>query len=109
MELIGLKTCDSCRAALKALEAAGHAVDFRDIRKNPLGREDLEALLGEHGEALVNRRSTTWRGLDDAEREREPIALLLAHATLMKRPVIRRDGASYLGLTPGNRRALGLG
>ena len=36
MILYGISTCDSCKKALKALAAAGHAVEFRDVRANPL-------------------------------------------------------------------------
>ena len=45
--------------------------------------------LDEFEGALLNRKSTTWRGLDAAEREEAPITLLLRHPTLMKRPVIQ--------------------
>ena len=45
-------------------------------------------------DAMVNRRSTTWRNLSDEEREEAPLALLTEHPTLMKRPVIV-DGDSY--------------
>ncbi|KMW56279.1 ArsC family protein [Candidatus Rhodobacter oscarellae] len=46
---------------------------------------------------MINTRSTTWRGLTETERAGEPIALLKAHPTLMKRPVIDDNGALYLG------------
>ncbi len=36
MILYGIPTCDTCKAALKALAAAGHPVSFRDIRAQPL-------------------------------------------------------------------------
>lgn len=98
MELYGIKTCDSCRKALKALEGAGWEVRFHDVRAAPLARDTLEEFLAALGDALVNTRSTTWRGLSEAERATDPLALLAAHPTLMKRPVIRAgDGTLYLG------------
>ena len=108
MELIGLKACDTCRAALKALQGAGWDVTLRDVREKPLLDADLQAFHAAFGEALVNRRSTTWRGLSEAERAGDPVALLAAHAALMKRPVIRDGGALYLGWTAETRAALGL-
>ena len=52
------------------------------------------------GAALVNRRSTTWRGLSEDERGADPVALLGAHPTLIKRPVIERpDGRMTVGWT----------
>lgn len=92
VKLYGLKTCDTCRKALKALETAGKPAEFVDVRANPLSRDMLATLYTALGEGLVNRRSTTWRGLSDAERAGDPVDLLVAHPTLMKRPVIE-DGA----------------
>lgn len=98
MELFGIKTCDTCRKAVKALEAAGHPVRFQDLRAEPLEPEILAHFLDVFGAALVNSRSTTWRGLPEAERARAPLDLLVAHPTLMKRPVIRTgDGTLHLG------------
>lgn len=98
MELYGLKTCDTCRKALKALEGAGHSVQFVDVRAEPLGADQLAEFLAVFGDALVNTRSTTWRGLSEDDRKRAPADLLAAHPALMKRPVIRADdGTLYLG------------
>lgn len=89
LTLYGLKNCDTCKKALKALESAGKTVTFVDIR----AEADLASLvptwLAAAGEdKLINRRSTTWRNLSDAERETDPLKLLIAHPTLIKRPVI---------------------
>ncbi|WP_211201595.1 arsenate reductase family protein [Rhodobacter sp. NTK016B] len=99
----GLKTCDTCRKARKALPEA----EFRDIRETPLTDAEIALLLGEFGDKLVNRASTTWRGLDDAARALPPAQLLAENPALMKRPVIRAEGTWYLGWTPAVRTALG--
>ncbi|MCB1396138.1 MAG: arsenate reductase [Rhodobacteraceae bacterium] len=103
-EIIGLKTCDTCRKALKSLPGAV----LRDVRAEPLSSDEIAALLAQFGDALVNRSSTTWRGLSEDERAQDPAALLAAHPALMKRPVIRADGAVHLGWTPAVRAALGV-
>ena len=92
MKLYGIKTCDTCRKALKALPEA----EFVDIRATPLDRADLQRFLDRFGADLVNTRSTTWRGLSEAERAADPLDQLAAHPTLMKRPVID-NGTLYLG------------
>lgn len=97
MRLYGLKTCDTCRAARKALAAAGHDPDYVDVRADGVPEADLKRFLEAFGEALINKRSTTWRGLSEAERAGDPLALLSAHPTLMKRPVIEAGGRLYLG------------
>lgn len=93
MILYGLKTCDTCRKALKSL---GNA-EFRDVREDGVPADLLKSAYARFGHDLLNTRSTTWRGLDEAERKKDPLELLSAHPTLMKRPLIVRDDALYLG------------
>ena len=103
MKLYGLKTCDTCRKALKTLRDA----DFVDVRADGVPPEALARADASFGAALVNTRSTTWRGLDEAERGRDPLELLSAHPTLMKRPLIEKDGRLYLGWGKDVQDALG--
>ena len=103
LTLLGLPTCDTCRKARKALEGAGHDVRFRDVRKAPLLPEERAALLAEFGEALLNRKSTTWRGLSDDERAAAPADLLAAHPALMKRPVVTDGARQTLGWSDAAR------
>lgn len=104
IEILGLKTCDTCRTARKALPEAV----FRDIRDSPLAPDEIAGLLARFGTALVNRSSTTWRALSEAERAVDPATLLARHPALMKRPVIRHGDSLLLGWTPATRAALGL-
>jgi arsenate reductase len=93
MILYGLKTCDTCRKGMKSLPNA----EFRDVRADGVPKEVLEQAFACFGEALLNTRSTTWRGLSEAERARDPLALLADHPTLMKRPLIVEAGTCHLG------------
>ncbi|MBT8459765.1 MAG: hypothetical protein KJN60_08870 [Boseongicola sp.] len=95
--LYGISTCDTCRKARKALENSGLEVAFRDVRAEPLAAGEIARFLAEFGGSLLNTRSTTWRGLSESERARAPEALLAAHPTLMKRPVIEGPGGLTLG------------
>lgn len=97
--LYGIKACDTCRKALKALQEAGLSPVFHDVRDVPLDDETRARFEAEFGAALLNTRSTTWRGLDEAERAEAPLALLRAHPTLMKRPVIESAARLTLGWT----------
>ena len=110
LQFYGLKSCDSCRAAMKALDAAGIGFAFHDVRRDGVPAAALRRALDDHGaDRLVNRRSTTWQGLDAAAREGDPCDLLAAHPALMKRPLILlEDGATIIGWDDGARAALGL-
>ncbi len=98
MRLIGLKTCDTCRKARKALAAAGFDVDYVDVRADGLSGADIDAIVAKFPDTAINKSSTTWRGLSDAKKDSDPKALLTAHPTLLKRPVII-DGDWTLGWT----------
>lgn len=110
-KLFGLKSCDTCKKALRELEAAGVAPEFVDIR----AEADLAALLprwiAAAGDRLVNRSSTTWRGLSDEDKARATGSslegLLLGHPTLIKRPVIETGSDILVGWTPDVKARLG--
>lgn len=97
MRFFGLKTCDTCRKAGKALAAAGHQPEVIDVRADGIDPTDLAQIIAVFGDGAINRASTTWRGLSEAEKASDPSALLAAHPTLMKRPVIEHDGAWTIG------------
>lgn len=103
--IYGLKNCDTCRKALKSLEGAV----LVDIREAPMSDALMEQAIAQFSGSLLNARSTTWRGLDAAERERAPRDLLRAHPALMKRPLIRDgSGRLHLGWNVSVQAALGI-
>lgn len=109
--IYGLRNCDSCRKALNLMQETGAAHRFHDLRGDGLPPERLARWLEAVGwETLVNRRSTTWRGLPEAEKVGLDAAgagrLLARHPTLVKRPVIEAGGAVIVGLGPAELRAL---
>lgn len=93
MRLYGLKACDTCKKASKALPK----VEFIDVRETPQSLTQLTEWYDEFGEKLLNTRSTTWRNLTEDERNEAPIALMLAYPLLMKRPIIEDHGKRTLG------------
>ncbi len=113
MKFFGLKNCDTCRKALKELQAADISPDVVDVRADGFSEEDVQRWLGQiEAEKLVNKRSTTWRELSESEREKasgnEVAKLLVTHPTLVKRPVIEHQNAISIGWTPAVKESLGL-
>lgn len=106
MQIYGLKTCDTCRAALRDLVAAGHAVELVDLREVPMAPDLRARALAMFGEALLNRRSTTWRALPVTARDAAPEELLAAHPALMKRPLIVAGDVMVLGWDGAAKAAL---
>ncbi len=103
MQLYGLRNCDTCRKALKALDG----VNFVDVRVDGVPEAVLASAYVTFGQALVNTRSTTWRGLSEQERAAPPLDLLKAHPALMKRPLIVDGEQMYLGWTSEVQAAVG--
>ncbi len=106
MRIYSLKTCDTCRKAIRELREAGHEPQIVDVRSDGVTGRDIARFLEVFGEELINKRSTTWRGLPEAERGTDPADLLASHPTLMKRPVIDAGGQLYLGWQANVRAAL---
>lgn len=93
MKIYHLKTCDTCRKAIKAIQAAGHDPQLIDVRADGMSASDMDTIVKAVGwDALLNTRSTTWRSLDDAGKgdmdEAKAILMMGEHPTLIKRPVI---------------------
>jgi len=100
LTVTGLKSCDTCRKALKWLESEQIAFTFRDVRDDGLNAGDIGRWIDALGTApLLNKASTTWRALSDAEKQRaetDPAGLLADNPTLLKRPVFEDQTAGVL-------------
>lgn len=112
MKFYGLKTCDTCRKAVKALEGAGADFEFVDVRGDGVTKKQIEAWAKAVGwEALLNKSSATWRGLADEDKagvdQKKAVALMAEHPTLIKRPVIERGPTQvFVGWTEDVQTAL---
>ncbi len=114
LKLYGLKNCDTCRKALKALSAAGVEHEFVDVRADGVSAGQVAAWASAVGwQKLLNTKSTTWRGLSDGEKsdvdEAKAVRLMAEHTTLIKRPVIEAEGKVTVGWTADVQAGLGLG
>ena len=101
----GLAGCDTTRAARKWLDGQGVAHAFHDVREDGLTRALVEGWVKQLGwEKVLNKASTTWRelpaDLKEGVDEKAAVSLLLAHPTLVKRPVLDRGGKLSLGFKP---------
>lgn len=97
MRVFALKSCDTCKKAVKALTEAGKTFEVIDVRADGVSEGDLQAILEQFGDKALNRASTTWRGLSEAEKASDPLELLKAHPTLMKRPVVQEGEQWTIG------------
>ena len=111
LNIYGLKNCDTCRKALKWLEAEGIPFAFVDVRKDGIDTSDIESWVDAVGVySLLNKRGTTWRGLSDADKAmgegNGAVKLMTAHPALIKRPVFVQNGTVTVGFTDAVKDAL---
>jgi len=103
--LYGITNCDTVKRARSWLDEHGVPYRFHDFKKEGVPEAQLDQWLRAPGwEALVNRRGTTWRRLDETTRAgvvdaASARAALLANPSLIKRPVV--DWGPKHGVTTG--------
>lgn len=105
--LYGIKNCDTVKKARRWLEDQGIEYSFHDFRADGLDAAEVERWLAELGSAtLVNKRSTTWKQLDDKQKAKaesgDAVALLVAHPTLIKRPLLDTGKSLHCGFSAAN-------
>lgn len=103
--LYGIKNCDTVRKARQWLEGHGIAYVFHDYRVDGMAGVPLERWVDALGwDVLLNRASTTFRGLDAADKADlnrvRAIELMKANPTLIKRPVLEWPGHLQVGFKP---------
>ncbi|EGY33796.1 succinyl-diaminopimelate desuccinylase [Aggregatibacter actinomycetemcomitans serotype e str. SC1083] len=98
----GIKNCDTVKKALKWL--ADHHIEHKlhDYRVDGLGKAFLQQAEAQFGwENLVNKRSTTWRNLDEQIKKTllksTALSVLADNPTLIKRPIILQEGKALIG------------
>jgi len=68
--LYGIPNCDTVKRARAWLEGQGVDFDFHDFKKAGVPLPGLGRWLAAVGwDALLNRKGSTWRKLDDAQRD----------------------------------------
>lgn len=109
--IYGIKNCDTMKKAMRWLDAAGVSYHFHDYRCAGVDKQRLAAWCAELGwETLLNRRGTTWRGLDETLKadldEAGAIALMVEQPALIKRPVVEFADRVEVGFSEARYAAL---
>jgi len=90
----GIPNCDVVKKTMNWLTAKKTGFEFHDYKRSGISKEKLEAWCKEIGwEALLNKRSTTWRELplsvqNKITNQPAAIKLMMEQTSIIKRPVI---------------------
>ena len=103
--LYGISNCDTVRKARAWLDANGRAHVFHDYRKAGVDLTRLRGWVERLGwETVLNRAGTTFRKLPEAERTDldagRAVALMLAHPSAIKRPILESGAVLLAGFSP---------
>ncbi|WP_049629246.1 ArsC family reductase [Cellvibrio sp. pealriver] len=108
--LYGIKNCDTVKKARTWLEKNAITYQFHDFRADGLEPQQIKNWIDALGlDALVNKRSTTWKELDDATKQQftaDAVNIILANPTLIKRPLLDTGKQQYVGFKETEYRTL---
>ncbi|AUC88889.1 ArsC family reductase [Alteromonas sp. MB-3u-76] len=103
--IYGIPNCDTIKKAKKWLAERDIEFTFHDYRKEGADSEFLQRAEAHLGwEVMLNKRGTTYRQLDEAEKatiDREKaLALLELHPAMIKRPIMVHNNQFHIGFKP---------
>ena len=105
LAIYGIRNCDTMKKAMTWLDLHGITYTFHDYKKSGIDAPTLERWEKRLGwEALLNRRVTTWKKLDEVVRSginRETaLQLMQEQPSLIKRPVVDTGAVLLIGFEP---------
>lgn len=109
--LFGIKNCDTVKKARQWLEQNNVEHCFHDFREDGINSDQVNDWLSELGwQTLVNKRSTSWKQLDPAQREAMNDSLaakaIMEQPTLIKRPLLDLGNKRCVGFKAADYQAI---
>lgn len=103
--IYGIKNCDTMKKARTWLDEHDVSHDFHDYKAKGIDAATLDGWIAQVGwEVLLNKAGTTFKKLDDAQKENldaaRAKALMLEQPSMIKRPVLDVDGKLTVGFKP---------
>ena len=99
--LYGVPTCQKIRKTRALFEENGIDYQFVNVKKQPLSREELKAVVDQLGlEKAVNSKGPTYRklGLKDKNlSDEELFEVLLQEQGMITRPLIKKGDRYWIG------------
>ena len=96
--IYGIKSCSTMKKAFTKLDVLGVSYDFHDYKKQGIDKETVQRWVDKLGiDKVLNKRGTTWRKLDDSQKQAadasldNAIDLLLENTSMIKRPIVEGE------------------
>ena len=95
LTIYGIKSCSTMKKAFTKLDELGVNYDFHDYKKQGIDKDTIQRWVNELGiDKVLNKRGTTWRKLEDAQKQAadsdvdNAIDLLIENTSMIKRPIV---------------------
>ena len=96
--IYGIKSCSTMKKAFTKLDDLGVSYDFHDYKKQGIEKETVQRWVDKLGiDKVLNKRGTTWRKLEDAQKQAadasldNAIDLLVENTSMIKRPIVEGE------------------
>lgn len=93
--IYGIKSCSTMKKAFNKLDELGVSYEFHDYKKQGIDKDTVQRWVNALGvDKVLNKRGTTWRKLDDAQKQAadasidNAIELLVENTSMIKRPIV---------------------
>ncbi len=100
----GIPNCDSVKKARAMLDERGIAYEFHDYKKLGVPEAELRRWVKAKGrDVVLNRKGTTWRGLDESTKAGvvdadAAVRVMLESPSTIKRPIVTRAQQIAVGV-----------
>ena len=96
--IYGIKSCSTMKKAFTKLDELGVSYEFHDYKKQGIDKETVQRWVDKLGiDKVLNKRGTTWRKLDDSQKQAadasldNAIDLLVENTSMIKRPIVEGE------------------
>ncbi|WLG14409.1 Spx/MgsR family RNA polymerase-binding regulatory protein [Psychrobacter cibarius] len=96
--IYGIKSCSTMKKAFNKLDELGVSYDFHDYKKQGIDKDSVQRWVDKLGiDKVLNKRGTTWRKLDDSQKQAadasldNAIDLLVENTSMIKRPIVEGE------------------
>ena len=96
--IYGIKSCSTMKKAFTKLDELGVSYDFHDYKKQGIDKDSVQRWVAKLGiDKVLNKRGTTWRKLEDAQKQAadasldNAIDLLVENTSMIKRPIVEGE------------------
>ena len=98
--IYGIKSCSTMKKAFTKLDELGVSYEFHDYKKQGIDKATVQRWVDKLGiDKVLNKRGTTWRKLDDSQKQAadasldNAIDLLVENTSMIKRPIVECERA----------------